>query len=249
MTNAFEFANYSWLGKRIDPIAEPWYRFGRVLSLIENHIPTPIQGKWLDAGCQIGQFLKLVEAKYGVAPTGIDDFNEENVVEVCRKYMKLEITQPCEVLDDSWRYFSRRIDQTGFDLDEKFDFISAFEIIEHMVDTDAFIKECRNHLNFGGYLIVTTPNINSLRNRIQVPIGIYPSGMEYRTIVHHVRLYNPSALKSHVEEYGFKLVAISGINFFPAKLLNYPLFRKIDPYFCNAYPSLCGGIIAIFVAC
>jgi len=243
-----DFAVSSWLGRHIDPRSDPWYRFGRVLSLIDSQIMDPIEGKWLDVGCQIGQFLHLVKAKYGIIPTGIDDFNEGNVVEVCRRYLNLEIGKASDVLNDSWQYFSRRIDQTGFDINEKFDFVSALEVIEHMIDTDAFIRECRSHLKDGGYFVVTTPNINSLRNRIQVPMGIYPSSIEYRNVIHHVRIYNPKMLKMHVEKYNFQLVVMSGVNFLPRRMLGRRFFRNIDQFLCQWAPSLCGNVIAIFKA-
>jgi 2-polyprenyl-3-methyl-5-hydroxy-6-metoxy-1,4-benzoquinol methylase len=237
----------TWFGKPIDPCSDPWYRFGRILSVIErNQVPVPDGSRWLDLGCQIGQFLKLIQTRYRISPTGVDDFDENNVVEVCRKHMRLEIKSASEVLNPSWRYLSRRIDRTGFDIQEKFSFISALEIIEHMIDTDAFIKECRVHLEEGGYLVISTPNINSLRNRLTVPLGLYPSGMEYRTINHHVRLYNAATLKSHVEEYGFRLVAMSGVNLLPMRFLRSGLLRRIDHLLSDLFPSLCGGIIAIF---
>ncbi len=237
----------TWFGKPIDPYSDPWYRFGRILSLLErSQVAVPNGSRWLDLGCQIGQFLKLLQTRYQISPTGIDDFDEDNVIEVCRKHMRLEIKSADEVLDPSWRYLSRRIDKMGFDIKEKFSFISALEIIEHMIDTDAFIKECRDHLEDGGYLVVSTPNINSLRNRLVVPLGFYPSGMEYRTINHHVRLYNAATLKSHVEEYGFRLVAMSGGNFLPMRFLRRGFLRRIDDLLSGRFPSFCGCIIAIF---
>ena len=238
----------NWFGKAIDHYGEPWYRFGRIVSLLERHTPPPIGAKWLDVGCQIGQFLKLLQAKYQIVPTGIDDFDESNVVEVCRKYLRLEIKEAREVINDSWRYLSRKIDKTGFNINEKFPFISALEVLEHMVDTDAFLSECRNHLEDNGYLIISTPNINSLRNRVQIPFGVYPAGMEYRNVIHHVRLYNVRALKSHLKEHGFEVVAMAGVNFLPARFLRYGLVRKIDARLANLFPSLCGNIIGVFKA-
>jgi 2-polyprenyl-3-methyl-5-hydroxy-6-metoxy-1,4-benzoquinol methylase len=238
-----------WFGKPIDPYGEPWYRFSRVISLIEREqVSIPIGIKWLDVGSQIGQFLKLLQARYKILPTGIDDFDENNVIEVCRKHMQLELKSVSEVLNSSWRYLSRRIERTGFDIQEKFPFISALEIIEHMIDTDAFIKECRTHLEDSGYLVVSTPNINSLRNRVKVPLGFYPSGMEYRTIDHHVRLYNAASLKSHIEEHGFRLIAVSGVNFLPKRFLRNNLITRIDNLLADFFPSLCGNIIALFEA-
>ena len=112
----------------------------------------PQGARWLDVGCQMGQFLKVVAAKYRVASTGIDDFPENAAVEVCRKYLGLVIDKPSDIFDGSWRYFRRQIDQVGFALDERFDVISALEVLEHMIDTDAFIDECRNHLTDSGWL-------------------------------------------------------------------------------------------------
>lgn len=236
----------AWAGRRIDPAAEPWYRFGRVLATLDKCTTVPPGAKWLDVGCQMGQFLKVVAAKYGAAPAGIDDFVENDAVEVCRKYLRLVIDRPSDIFDGSWRYFTRRIDQTGFALNEKFDFVSALEVLEHMVDTDAFIDECRNHLASDGWLIISTPNINSLRNRIAVPLGRYPAALEYRTLVHHVRLYNAGILKEHIESHGFKLQRMAGTSFLPRHLARGSVARRIDVGLSETTPQLCGDLIAVF---
>ena len=85
-------------------------------------------------------------------------------------------------------------------LDNKFDYISAMEVIEHIIDTDNFLENCYKQLNDGRKLILTTPNINSLRNRHYVPLGLYTWDLEYKNIIHHTRLYNVSTLKSHLNE-------------------------------------------------
>lgn len=238
----------SWLGQPINYYSDPWYRFGRIVSLIERHLTISPGARWLDVGCQIGQFIKFLQARHQVAATGIDDFEAANAVEVCRKYFHVEIKSPGEVIDGSWRYLCRRVDEVGFAVDEKFSFISAFEILEHMVDTDAFLMECRAHLEDGGHLVLSTPNINSLRNRVQVPFGEYPNGLEYRTVIHHVRLYNVPALKSHLAEHGFEHVAMSGVNFLPIRFMKYKAIRELDAHLAHRFPSLCGNIIAIFRA-
>lgn len=241
-----DYPGAAWLGRPVDPYGDPWYRFGRVIAMVEKHASISKGAKWLDVGCQIGQFLKLLRSRHPIVPTGIDDFDETNVVEACRKHLSIEIRNASEVLDDSWRYLSRQIDKVGFGIDETFQFISALEVLEHMVDTDAFLRECNSHLEAGGHLIISTPNINSLRNRVQVPLGIYPAGMEYRTINHHVRLYNARVLESHLEEHGFRLVAMAGVNSLRARHLRYALVRRIDAWLADRLPSLCGCMIAIF---
>lgn len=234
-----------WFGRPIDPFGDPWYRFGRVISLVERHAPIATGVKWMDVGCQLGQFLKLLRATYEIDPTGIDNFDSSNVIEVCRKYFHIDVNEPGEVINDSWRYLCRNIDRVGFGITEKFPYISALEVLEHMIDTDAFLKECREHLEDNGLLIISTPNINSLRNRVQVPLGIYPAGLEYRTRVHHVRLYNVAALKSHFLEHRLEIIGLTGVNFVPARFVKHELIRKIDVHLSGVFPQLCGNIIAI----
>ncbi len=236
----------TFFGAAIDPYSDPWYRFDRIIALLARHASVPAGSRWLDVGCQLGQFFSRLQTRYQVIPTGIDNFQEGNLIEVCAKHFDIEIRHASEVLDGSWRYLSRLVDKGGFGIDEKFDFISALEILEHMIDTDAFLQECRDHLAQGGYLIISTPNINSLRNRIQVPFGAYPAGMEYRNKIHHVRLYNAQVLRSHLREHGFELVAMAGASFLPARWLRHRLVRFVDCRLSDLLPAICGNLIGIF---
>lgn len=239
----------SFLGHPLDPFKDPWYRFDRVISTLSRHVAIRPGATWLDLGCQLGQFIQRLRATHSIVATGIDDFEKADAVEVARRYFGIELADPSAAMDASWRYLCRSIDKSGLAVDgEKFDFISALEILEHMVDTDRFLEECRRHLAPGGHLVISTPNINSLRNRLQVPFGVYPAGMEYRTVIHHVRLYNAAALRSHVEEHGFRLVAMAGVSLMPARLLRHGLLRRIDAWLADRLPSLCGNLIAIFQA-
>lgn len=46
--------------------------------------------------------------------------------------------------------------------DASFDLISAMEVIEHLIDSAAFLRECRRVLRPGGRLYLTTPNRQSV---------------------------------------------------------------------------------------
>jgi 2-polyprenyl-3-methyl-5-hydroxy-6-metoxy-1,4-benzoquinol methylase len=225
---------------------EPWYRFQRVVEAIEAVTSIDRDSDWLDAGCQIGQFIEFVKSRHRITAYGIDDYAPEDMAVIGQKYCGLAPDTAAKLTSVSWTYLQRRIDETGFAVDEVFDFISALEIIEHMVDTDAFIEDCFNHLKPQGHLVISTPNINSLRNRISVPVGIYPAGLEYKNIIHHVRLYNQTKLVDHVCSHGFELKHARGVNFLPARFLSNGFVRNVDKHLADTISPLCGNIIGVF---
>ena len=49
----------------------------------------------------------------------------------------------------------------------KFDLIAAIEIIEHLYNPRHFIRNCLNLLNQQGYLLITSPNVESWVSRIR----------------------------------------------------------------------------------
>ena len=89
-------------------------------------------------------------------------------------------------------------------------------------------------------MVISTPNINSLRNRVMVPFGAYPAGLEYRNQIHHVRLYNRATLISHLAEHGLRTLATIGVNALPQRLLANAAVERLSRGLANAMPQLCG---------
>jgi 2-polyprenyl-3-methyl-5-hydroxy-6-metoxy-1,4-benzoquinol methylase len=50
---------------------------------------------------------------------------------------------------------------------ERFDLITAIEVIEHLENPSCFLRECRMLLADGGKLIITTPNFESAAGRLR----------------------------------------------------------------------------------
>jgi len=95
--------------------------------------------------------------------------------------------------------------------DGMFDLVFAGEIIEHIVDTDALLAEFRRVLAVGGRLVVTTPNLVSLENRLRMLAGLYPIFADYTARGdNHVRVYTGRALKKQLAEAGFAVESHTG---------------------------------------
>ena len=58
--------------------------------------------------------------------------------------------------------------------DESFDAVISNQVIEHMHDTDGFVRECRRVLRPGGLLIVSTENLASWHNVAALVFGWQP---------------------------------------------------------------------------
>jgi len=203
------------------------FRFRRCLALLHAAGARIAPGDtWLDLGCHQGQLLRLLVARYGVRATGFDDW----------------ATSQKGPHDGGWDYVQSNLDRE-LPWSGVADFVSALEVLEHMIDTDGFLARIHARLKPGGYVLISTPNINSLRNRATCLLGIYPAGLEYRTVVHHVRLYNVGVLRRHLEDIGFCDIAVGGVSFLPLShgIGTSALSRRL----ADAFPQLCNNIVAV----
>ena len=202
------------------------FRFRRGLDLLlASAGRIPAGAVWLDLGCNQGQFIKDVIAAHQVDAIGFDDWEP-----ALRKHQS------------DWRYFKADLDKE-LPWSEPADFISALEVLEHMIDTDGFLQRSYDALKPNGWLLISTPNINCLRNRIAVPLGTYPTGMEYKNVVHHVRLYNVATLKAHLHEHGFRDISVTGVSFLP--LSSALGTSRLSERLADMFPSLCNNMLAV----
>ncbi len=131
--------------------------------------------------------------------------------------------------------------------DQSFDFIFAGEVIEHLIDTDGFIKDIYRCLIPGGKAIITTPNLASFENRMRLLFGIYPIWVDYSLKGSgHVRAYTPRVLKKQLNQNGFKVKKLLGnwVPFIPQKYANdvrYPWISITG----DIFPSLSMDIMVL----
>lgn len=95
----------------------------------------------------------------------------------------------------------------GFPVEsDAFDLVVAGEVIEHMLDEAEFLKECRRVLKKEGQLVLTTPNLAFLLNRILVLAGKTPL---FVTAPYHYHFHVLNTLVRMVENQGFTVERVT----------------------------------------
>lgn len=152
------------------------YMFGQKHKLIKkyaNEAP-----KILDYGCGTGDFLKYLRDKnydvQGIEPT------EKAQAIASKKGLKIHAS-PKEI-------------------DQKFDVISLFHVLEHVEDFESLIKELKGKLNDKGILIIAVPNHKSKDAQI------YQEFWAAWDVPRHIWHFSKSALIENVKTASFKLL-------------------------------------------
>jgi SAM-dependent methyltransferase len=127
--------------------------------------------------------------------------------------------------------------------DRSADVVLAGEILEHVVDTEGFLREINRTLAPGGALVLSTPNIFWAKNRARLLAGRYPDALEYRSRYGadfgHVRIFGPDQLRELLDETGFTDIDVIGNRIGPISTLAsspWPVARALDRL-ADRYPS------------
>ena len=130
-------------------------------------------GKVIELGCGSGRYLHALHER------GWDVLGVDVVSQTADYIMIADLSQPLALAPE-------------------FDVVISAETIEHIVDTDRFLRSCAALLKPGGLLILTTPNLLFGVNRLRMLFGLRPA---FAYADFHVRMFVWADLKEKLERY------------------------------------------------
>lgn len=191
----------------------------------------------LDIGCGYGFFLKQFKDNPQIELMGIEPG-------------KPAADKASQITDSIIR---RRFEDVDFQNQPNFDFVTAFEVVEHLPDPVGFLAKVCRILKNGGYLFLSTPDIGSVWFKLlkkRWP-GIHPD-------FHNV-YFSKKTLTTMAGENGFETVMIRSRNYYYTSIRHvrkrlselFPLIGKclalLKPLDAATVPFLNGGDLQVIL--
>lgn len=210
-------------------------RCKKVLKIFSEHKSNRI----LDIGCGDGNFSDLLKkACRANEVCGVDI--SEKAIEAAKK--------------NGVNALQLDIDENDFPFpDNFFDAVHAGEVIEHLYDPFHFLDEIHRTLSETGFLVITTPNLAAIHNRIALLLGYQPFPMlgakiniggisepdSKPTFTGHIRVLTLGSLKQLLKTHKFQIVEVKGscADNLPENMRLSKIVRGIDRVF-TLFPSL-----------
>jgi len=141
----YDSSYYDSWGNNDNAIKQKELYFNTVL----NEVKLEKNAKILEVGCATGIFLKVCK-NLGYEPYGLD-INEYGISEAKK------------ILNEN-KLFCCSFEELV--VEEQFDAIFMFDYIEHIINQEEVIRIAYEKLRDGGVLVITTPSVSSITNKI-----------------------------------------------------------------------------------
>lgn len=186
---------------------EPVADFPRIEKVVHALASNP-PGRLLEVGYSVGGFADALIG-LGWDCTGLD------INKRCHPRIK---TIQCD-LNEGFP-----VEACGYDL------VTAGEVIEHMIDESAFLAECRRVLKPNGRLVLTTPNLSYLVNRVLVLAGRTPMFV-YEP--YHYHFHTRRTIVRLLQAQGFDIERVSASHVLYSRRFHWTgrLFEKLADWF------------------
>ena len=163
----------------------------KIADMVTRHVPT--DGKILDLGAYTGALIaRLKDAGYNnVYGADLSNHLRESVGDFWACDFNAE--------------FANSIPEREFDC------ITASEVIEHLDDPRAFLRQCRLLLKPGGVLIISTPNIQFFEGRIKFALTgqLWGFGARNYRSQRHISPISASHLPMMMQESGLHCLEVT----------------------------------------
>lgn len=158
----------------------------------------------LDVGCGSGEFLTYLQSRKANAEIAAVDISDIAVQRTREKGFEARVA-----------------DLRRQPLDKDYDYITCFEVLEHIQDAEVVFSEMIRHVR--RRLIVSVPNAGCLRCRSRLAIfGRFPIVAIALHVKEHIRFWTIKDFREWVRALGGEVVGIHGqfgSNYMPWKLL------------------------------
>ena len=210
-------------------------RITKSLRLLARTEPTTV----LDVGCGDGSIAATISERTGARVLGVD-VSAHSVAAARARGLEAVVCQvgvdPLPIADGS------------------IDLVYMGEVIEHLLDPDAALDEIRRVLAAQGYLLMSTPNLACLLNRLVLALGAQPFFTEVSTRrvvgrrfaafgegaepVGHLRIATLGSLRRLLDMHGFAVQQAVGATFLKSRT-----FRAIESLTCR--PASLASILVV----
>lgn len=162
--------------------------FGPRVDIIHRHLPG---GRLLDVGAAIGVFLEALRRRNTAFDIEVCDRNVEACRDLAERFPTVKVHEtPIELLDAEGR----------------FDVVTMWDTLEHLVDLDTALEALRRVLRPSGILVTSTPNTDSFEWKIAGTrhVQLLPPG--------HVNLMSARIVLELHERCGFEVLEQHTLN-------------------------------------
>ena len=143
----------------------------------------PLKGKWLDVGCANGVFVNSI-SDHEVEAQGVE-LSDHAVAIGKEQGLNLHVGTIEDLSDD-----------------ETFDCITAFDVLEHVLEPLDFVGSIYKRLNEGGHVVLTVPNAGGIVRRLMGKRWYFYIPEE------HLHYFNRGNLAGLLEKQGFEVESV-----------------------------------------
>jgi len=195
MHENIQFYGDHWSKQDLDVFKKSWYIF--LARLLRETFDKTI----LEIGCGSGTFSHWI-SKNRNATIGTD---------IVASGIKRTISKNEGIMENIISYSVTDAQHLSFK-DNSFDIVDMAEVLEHIPTPAHALVEIRRVLKQNGRVLITIPNLSSIRSVMKWTLGRRnPSGFSIQPVDHKFTIMS---IRNLVEKCGFKIIDVYGDDFF-----------------------------------